>query len=977
MYLSNSAGVRTGALAAYAADALIDGCSVTGTVSQVNTRGNAFVGGMIGYMEGGALINSMTNAGVICNNSGSYPEAGGLVGLCNGALITNCYTLGNVETITGENNSGYSLSSLLAGYQGGDQVNCYADGQLSISAKSTYSGLLSGWMRGAARTYKCWYNSDKDQLVAGSAIDPKNVVGTYPSPYPDADGKYYLGGLTDALNGYKASEKEMLADELNDCLDMYPVDLTEYGVKDTALREWAYDKASDTVVLTDKLYTISYERPDCEVIPQTEEAMISGTWYGRDAAKTTVVCITVSDNSINNIQVLEGEASGDAYNKAVERAQEKAIYGDSSAYGEADPAMFGGGTGTKEDPYLIGNEAQLRYLATSINEDVDWKDTWFKQTADIKVTGDDWLPIGWSLMATVKARTSVVAAYPFRGSYDGAGFAVKNLTIGTKDAPSTDPRVTCTAGMFGSVEGDEDSNDTPQNPDTRYVNLTGINLENVSINVNSPYTCYAGAVCGDPEMGVRMENCSASGNVSVTSENATLYVGGMMGYPLYGMAKNTVSAVDVNAVTGKGTVYAGGLFGMDNRWTTVNSYSTGNVSADSESGDIYAGGLSGDFAGIRYNCYTTSSVAAGHKTDYIGAVTGYVSGIAGEKAIYYASDADITVAGEKAEAKAFGDSAGAKDQTLEAAMTADEMKADAFAETLNTNNKTAVDELYAIWNLVKDINHHGHGMFYNGDGTDLLAWTAKSGKTPVFSDARPEPGEAAGAMIDALPAADTMTYADADAVKAARAAYNALNDKQKADVSADQLTALEAAEKKIAEAQKAVDDVVAAINALPTADAVTADNSAAVKAAKDAYEALDEAQKAAVGSDAVHTLAAAVRAAEAIDNDSALKAAIETLKAKMEVMAKAPAKVKVKAQKGRKAQVSWKKLGSGYKYIVYRSMKMGKGFKKVKTVSAKKAVIKKLKAGKTYYFKVRAFKTVDGEKVYTSFSETVSVKAKK
>ncbi len=58
-------------------------------------------------------------------------------------------------------------------------------------------------------------------------------------------------------------------------------------------------------------------------------------------------------------------------------------------------------------------------------------------------------------------------------------------------------------------------------------------------------------------------------------------------------------------------------------------------------------------------------------------------------------------------------------------------------------------------------------------------------------------------------------------------------------------------------------------------------------------------------------------------------------------------------------------------------MKMNKGFKKMKTTTAKKAVIKKLKAKKTYYFKVRAFKKVGEKKAYTSYSEVVSMKAKK
>ena len=39
--------------------------------------------------------------------------------------------------------------------------------------------------------------------------------------------------------------------------------------------------------------------------------------------------------------------------------------------------------------------------------------------------------------------------------------------------------------------------------------------------------------------------------------------------------------------------------------------------------------------------------------------------------------------------------------------------------------------------------------------------------------------------------------------------------------------------------------------------------------------------------------------------------------------------------------------------------------------------MKKLKKGKTYYFKVRAYKKVAGKKVYTGYSNIVKVKIKK
>ena len=52
-----------------------------------------------------------------------------------------------------------------------------------------------------------------------------------------------------------------------------------------------------------------------------------------------------------------------------------------------------------------------------------------------------------------------------------------------------------------------------------------------------------------------------------------------------------------------------------------------------------------------------------------------------------------------------------------------------------------------------------------------------------------------------------------------------------------------------------------------------------------------------------------------------------------------------------------------------------KKVKTVKSVSTTKYTKSSLKKGKTYYFKVRSYKTVNGEKVYSEYSD-VKVKVK-
>lgn len=80
----------------------------------------------------------------------------------------------------------------------------------------------------------------------------------------------------------------------------------------------------------------------------------------------------------------------------------------------------------------------------------------------------------------------------------------------------------------------------------------------------------------------------------------------------------------------------------------------------------------------------------------------------------------------------------------------------------------------------------------------------------------------------------------------------------------------------------------------------------------------------------------------------------------------------------KKAKLSWsKKTGTGYE-ILYSTKSNFKSAKKV-TVSGYKTTsktISKLTKGKKYYFKIRAYKTVDGKKIYSDYSSVKSAKIK-
>ena len=424
-YLGGIAGITQGSTTSgdYTG-AIIDACSVSGILYLNNTKGNHFVGGLVGMQYKGATINSRVSiraTGIV--DGGDLAEVGGLAGLNNRGLIANCWTDNELLYASGnrENgNEGMAVVSNLVACNAGALVNCYASGDLTTREFSTYAGMVSGWVTGIGKSYACWYDLGSTMINGANTdnpvtMNPVAAIGTKVASGVTEEGDVYTGGLVDRMTAYDAAGYAAIADGLNASFAAFPIDITAYGIDSTALKTWIYDAGKNLVTFGAQSATVTYVQPDCEKVEKPEQTMQDGIWYGRDDGKTTVVKITVKNNAVTKTEVLSGESSGEAYEAALAKAKYKAIYGDFSHYEQADPSRFAGGSGTEKDPYRIANEAQLRYLAESINADVDWKGVCFKQTADIKLTGGDWLPIGWSLNGEVNGKKTLICAYPFRG----------------------------------------------------------------------------------------------------------------------------------------------------------------------------------------------------------------------------------------------------------------------------------------------------------------------------------------------------------------------------------------------------------------------------------------------------------------------------------------------------------------------------------------------------------------------------------
>ncbi len=86
--------------------------------------------------------------------------------------------------------------------------------------------------------------------------------------------------------------------------------------------------------------------------------------------------------------------------------------------------------------------------------------------------------------------------------------------------------------------------------------------------------------------------------------------------------------------------------------------------------------------------------------------------------------------------------------------------------------------------------------------------------------------------------------------------------------------------------------------------------------------------------------------------------------------------MKVKSKARRKVTVKWKKVSGAEGYQVGYSRKYSMAGSKKKAVRGTSTVLKKLARRKNYYVRVRAYKYIGGEKVYTFWSSRWSIRVR-
>ena len=250
---------------------------------------------------------------------------------------------------------------------------------------------------------------------------------------------------------------------------------------------------------------------------------------------------------------------------------------------------------------------------------------------------------------------------------------------------------------------------------------------------------------------------------------------------------------------------------------------------------------------------------------------------------------------------------------------------------------------------------------------------AEAQKAQTASEAAQAKAEAAQKAAKEAEDAAKNYANDAEAAKTAAEAAKTTAENAKKDAE----TAAKAAEaaKDSVSAQKDLAEAAAGA-AKASADAAKAAQANAEAAAKAAEEAQKKAEEilAKAQKEAEEKRAEAQKQLEEVQ---AMQKRLESQLAKTEFAAK---KVKVKAVKGVKksVKVNWKSVEGADGYVIEYAKKANFKGKKTVTVSAsrKAKTIKRLSAKKTYYVRVKAYKVVDNEKVYTAYSAKKKVRTK-
>lgn len=346
-------------------------------------------------------------------------------------------------------------------------------------------------------------------------------------------------------------------------------------------------------------------------------------------------------------------------------------------------ATYSGGTGTEADPYLISTVDDWKALAAAVNSGTEYSGKYFKQTANLDMSGVEGLaPVG-----TMDAC--------FAGNYNGSGFEISNATINVVVTSGN-----AVAGVFGVLTGGG--------------SISNLKVKSAAITATTGNggfdSAYAGGLVALAE-NATIIGCSVS-NSTITASGNDTFTGAFVGFA---GAENSEKTAFSKCASENNTVntmeYGGGFIGAivnetgsDDAISFTDCYSAKN-SADAGAhtygtvGAFLGGSQGGNVTAQNcfvYDCNATATGTGSFKGVFTADTT---YGTVKATNCYYYDTHELTVNAESATSK-----------------TADDMKS--LASTLG--DSFADGDLYPVL-------AHKHSFTYTAEGATITATCSEAG----------------------------------------------------------------------------------------------------------------------------------------------------------------------------------------------------------------------------------------------------------
>ena len=631
LYVESDDTIIMGGIVAYT-EGTIDSCTVNGNVwgrsGITEDVSNHFSGGFAGYSLRAAFVNCVNNADVYGQASGGIAEAGGIVGLNNRSLIANCVGNGDISGSADREEEGMTSLGGIAGVHAGTMVSCVGNADINSHDYSMYVGELAGWATGIGYLYDNYYNSQAKVLIDGKQVEPVESVGWLVGPGTSDEGWKFEGGINYNAKAISANEvnSTKLAEELNALYEQYPADVATFS-STASLKKWT---AGNEIVLPNgEVSSYTYKEVVIEE-EEPEEELASGKFYGRSNDGSTIVAVYYDDdkNLVTEAVIGNTDENSDEYKQAVETAKSKMELNDHTEYGNVDPSIFESGDGTKESPYMISTENQLRAFNKSLNSDEDYLGKYVALKNDITLS-QEWTLAGGS------------NPYAFSGEFDGKGHTISGIVIGSESAPSNYRY----AGLFPYLKGAVVKN----------LKLTGARIYTKTDDDRRFYAGVLSAFADSSGMDGYVDSVYVSDSVvNVQTYSGAAYGAGLIASDQFNVITNCKVDADVTTVSKAAWNYTGILTGINARSAIINNRVSGKLSVSANLNKAAAGGIGGFVAGLTYNNAADVDITSEKYTNDIGQIAGRNTGISYVVKDYYNKDASTVCGGNTVETKAVG-----------------------------------------------------------------------------------------------------------------------------------------------------------------------------------------------------------------------------------------------------------------------------------------------------------------------------------